>query len=134
MNKCVLIGRLTKDVELRKTTSGTSVANFTLAVNKDFKNAEGKYDADFISCVAFKGLAETISKYVHKGDRFGVVGKISTRKYDNNDGKTIYVTEVKVDDIEFLEPKKDADAPQGFEPSYEGTPFDDVTDMDELPL
>ena len=134
MNKCILIGRLTKDVDLRKTTSGTSVANFTLAVNKDYKNEEGKYDADFISCVAFKGLAETIRKYVHKGDRFGVVGKISTRKYENNDGKTVYVTEVKVDDIEFLEPKKDTDVPQGFEPSYEGTPFDDVTDAEGLPF
>ena len=129
-----MIGRVTKEIELRKTTSGTSVANFTLAVNKDYKNEEGKYDADFISCVAFKGLAETIGKYVHKGDRFGVVGKISTRKYENNEGKTIYVTEVKVDDIEFLEPKKDTDAPEGFTPSYEGTPFDDVTDADDLPF
>ena len=134
MNKVILIGRLTKDVDVKQTSNGTSVANFTLAVNRDFKNAEGKYDADFISCFAFKNTAEIISKYVHKGDRLGIAGRISTRKYEGNDGRMVYVTEVKVDDFEFLEPKKDTDAPEGFAPSYEGTPFDDVTDADDLPF
>ena len=134
MNKVILVGRNVKTIDLKKTVSGISVVTFTLAVNKDYKNDEGKYDADFINCVAFKGLAETISKFVHKGDCLGVVGKISTRKYEDKDGRTVYVTEIKVDDIEFLEPKKDTDVPDGYEPSFEGTPFDELGDDEELPL
>jgi single-strand DNA-binding protein len=106
MNKVVLVGRVAKDVELRTTTSGKSVATFTLAVNRDYKNAEGKYDADFFTCVAFEQRAETISRYVSKGDRFGVIGKLTTRNYEKN-GTKIYVTEVKVEEFEFLESKKD---------------------------
>ena len=106
MNKTILIGRITKDVELRRTNSGKAVASFTLAVNKDYKNEQGGYDADFIDCVAFEQRAETISKYVHKGDRFGVVGNLTTRSYENNDGKKVKVTEVKVTEFEFLESKK----------------------------
>ena len=105
MNKVILIGRMTKDCELKTTTSGKSVASFTLAVNRDFKNADGKYDADFINCVAFGQQAETISKYIHKGDRFCVTGKLSTRTYEKNDSK-VYVTEVIVDGFEFIENKK----------------------------
>ena len=106
MNKVILIGRVTKDIELKTTTSGKYVASFTLAVNKDFKNAEGKYDADFINCVAYEQKAEIISKYVKKGDRYGVVGKLNTRNYDKN-GSKVYVTEVIVEGFEFLENKKD---------------------------
>ena len=106
MNKTILIGRLTKDVELRRTGSGKAVASFTLAVNKDFKNEQGGYDADFIDCVAFEQKAETISKYVHKGDRFGVIGSLTTRSYENKDGKKVKVTEVKVTEFEFLDSKK----------------------------
>lgn len=110
MNKVVLIGRITKDIEVKNTSSGMAVAAFSLAVNRDYKNAEGKYDADFINCVAFKQNAETISKYVHKGDKFCVIGKISTRNYDDSNGKKVYVTEVIVDGFEFLEPKKNDDS------------------------
>lgn len=106
MNKVILIGRVTKPIELKTTTSGKSVASFTLAVNKDRKNADGNYDADFINCVAFGQQAETISKYVNKGDKFGVTGKISTRTYEKN-GNKVYVTEIIVDGFEFLESKKD---------------------------
>lgn len=106
MNKAILIGRITKDIELKKTTSGKSVATFTLAVNRDFKNADGNTEADFINCVAFEQRAETISKYVHKGDKFGVVGKINTRTYDKN-GSKVYVTEVIVENFDFLESKKE---------------------------
>lgn len=106
MNKTILIGRLTKDVELRRTGSGKAVASFTLAVNKDYKNEQGGYDADFIDCVAFEQRAETISKYVHKGDRFGVIGNLTTRSYENKEGKKVKVTEVKVTEFEFLESKK----------------------------
>ena len=117
MNCVNIIGRLTKDVELRRTYSGKAVASFTLAVNKDFKNEEGGYDADFIDCVAFEQRAETISKYVHKGDRFSVVGKLSTRYYETKEGKKVKVTEVKVTEFDFLENKKQTDNTSGgFEP------------------
>lgn len=110
MNKAILIGRVAKAIELKQTTSGKSVVSFTLAVNKDFKNAEGKYDADFINCVAYGQPAEIISRCVSKGDRFGVVGKINTRTYDKQDGSKGYVTEIKVDEFDFLESKKDKPA------------------------
>ena len=127
MNNVVLIGRLTKDVELRRTNSGKAVASFTLAVNKDFKNEQGNYDADFIDCIAFEQRAETISKYVHKGDRFGVLGRISTRTFDKQDGSKGYATEVIVEGFEFLESKKDKSPDAEFE-GFE--PIDD----DELPF
>ena len=116
MNNVVLIGRMTKDVELRRTASGKAVASFTLAVNKDFKNEQGNYDADFIDCVAFEQRAETISKYVHKGDRFAVIGKLATRNYEK-DGRKVKVTEVKVTEFDFLENKKQTESISGdFEP------------------
>ena len=109
MNFTVLIGRLTKDVELRRTNSGKAVASFTLAVNKDYRNEQGGYDADFIDCVAFEQKAETISKYVHKGDRFAVLGQLATRSYENKEGKKVKVTEVKVTGFDFIENKKQTD-------------------------
>ena len=127
MNKVVLIGRMTKDVELKTTTQGKSVASFTLAVNRDYKNADGNYDADFINCVAFGQQAETISKYVRKGDKFGVVGKINTRNYEKN-GNKVYVTEVIVEGFEFLESRKD-------KPTEEVEPVEfEPCEDDELPF
>lgn len=117
MNKTILIGRLTKDVELRRTASGKAVASFTLAVNKDYRNEQGGYDADFIDCVAFEQKAETISQYVHKGDRFAVLGQLATRSYENKEGRKVKVTEVKVTGFDFLEGKKQAENTSGdFEP------------------
>lgn len=84
MNKAILVGRLTRDAELRTTGSGTSVCSFTLAVNRRFKNADGNYDADFINCVAWRAQAEFISKHFKKGDMFGVVGNLQTRIYEKN--------------------------------------------------
>ena len=106
MNVVVLIGRMTKDVELRRTGTGKAVASFTLAVSKDYRNEQGGYDADFIECVAFEQRAETISKYVHKGDRFAVLGQLATRSYETKEGKKVKVTEVKVTGFDFLENKK----------------------------
>ena len=106
MNKIILIGRNTKDIELRTTTSGTEVASFTLAVNRNYKNAEGNYEADFISCVAYKGLAKTISNYVKKGDRLAVDGRLQTRNYTNSEGTKVYVTEIIVENIDFIETRK----------------------------
>ena len=123
MNIVTLIGRNTKDLELKQTKSGKSVVSFTLAVNKDFKNENGEYDADFIDCVAFEKRAEAIAKYVRKGDRFGITGKISTRTYQRNDGSNAKAVEIIVENFEFLEPKKD-NAPK----------WEDLGDDDELPF
>ena len=110
MNKIILTGRLTREPELRHTTSGVAVASFSLAVNRDFKNAEGEYETDFINCIAYRKLAETITKYVEKGNKLAVTGRLQTRNYDNSEGKKVYVSEVIVDGIEFLEAKKEKSA------------------------
>ena len=123
MNCVNIIGRLTKDVELRRTNSGKAVASFTLAVNKDFKNDQGGYDADFIDCVAFEQKAETISKYVRKGDRFGVVGQLTTRSYETKEGKKVKVTEVKVEKFDFLEKRKETEDTENSNGAF--VPIDD---------
>lgn len=106
MNKVILIGRNTKDIELKQTTAGTSVAEFSIAVRRAFKNANGENESDFFNCVAFSKLAETISRYVKKGDQVGVDGRLQTRNYTNKDGKKVYVTEIIVENVEFLQTKK----------------------------
>ena len=126
MNKAILIGRVCKDIELKTTNSGKSVVSFTLAVNRDYKNADGSYDADFINCVAYGLQAEAISKYVRKGDKFGVIGKINTRNYEKN-GIKAYVTEIFVEGFEFLESKKDK--PTETEPS-DNASTDDFTEIE----
>ena len=130
MNNVVLIGRNTKPIELKVTNSGKSIASFTLAVNRGFKNAEGKYDADFINCVAFDQKAEVISRSVQKGDRFGIVGRLNTRTYDKADGSKVYVTEVIVESFDFLESKKD----KPYTPDIDVSDFEEITDDDELPF
>ena len=122
MNKSILIGRVTKDIELKSTTSGKYVCTFTLAVNRDYKNADGNYDADFINCVAYGQQAETISKFVNKGDKFGVIGKIATRNYEK-DGSKVYVTEIIVESFDFLESKKDKPTEDASTDTFE--PYDD---------
>lgn len=105
MNKVELLGRLTKDVELRYSTGENASANcrFTIAVNRKFKNKQtGQYDADFISCVAFNQTAEFVNKYFHKGDPIAVGGWIRTGNYTNKEGVKVYTTEVNVDDVEFV--------------------------------
>ena len=102
MNNVSLIGRLTKDVQERRTQSGTPVVSFTLAVDRR-KKEDG---ADFISCIAWDKAAETIAKYVHKGDLFGVTGHIQTRNYEK-DGRMVYVTEVVTTSFQFLERKRE---------------------------
>lgn len=102
MNKVELIGRLTKDIELRMTTESTAIARFTLAVNRRKKD-----EADFITCKAFGKTAELLDKYTRKGDRIGMCGRIETGKYNDKDGNTVYTTEVIADDIDLLEPKRE---------------------------
>jgi single-strand DNA-binding protein len=106
MNIVVQIGRVTKDVELRQTTSGKSAVEFSLAVKRDYKSANGEYESDFFNCVSFGKTAELISKYVKKGDQIAVDGKLQTRNYTNKEGRKIYVTEIRVDNVEFLQAKK----------------------------
>lgn len=101
MNKVILMGRLTRDVEMRQTPSGASVARFSIAVNRRFKNSEGNYDADFINCAAWRQTGEFISRYFHKGSMIAVVGSIQTRSWDGQDGKRQYATEVVVDEAYF---------------------------------
>lgn len=108
-NRWVGVGRLTKDVELRFTPQGVAVANFTIAINRTFKNANGEYEADFINVVAFKKTAENVANYTKKGSMVAVDGRIQTRNYENNDGKRVYVTEIVADSIQFLESKKHED-------------------------
>jgi single-strand DNA-binding protein len=134
MNNVSLIGRLTKDVEERRTQNGTPVASFTLAVDRR-KKEDG---ADFINCIAWDKAAETIAKYVHKGDLFGVTGYIQTRNYEK-DGRMNYVTEVVTTSFQFLERKREmaSDSHSGqnksnFDNGWGNTGFD--MNSSELPF
>ena len=106
MNKVIVIGRTTKDIELKQTTTGVSVAEFSVAVNRSFKNSSGERESDFFNCIAYSKLAETISRYVKKGDRVGIDGRLQTRNYTNKEGKKVYITEIIVENVEFLQSKK----------------------------
>lgn len=103
MNKVELVGRLTKEPEVKLTSNQTAYCNFTVAVDRKFKDKDGNRQADFIICVAWKQTATFIQKYFHKGNRIGLTGSIQTRTFDDNEGRTVYVTEVIVDDVEFVE-------------------------------
>lgn len=104
MNKAILIGRTTKEIDLRRTTNGNAVVSFTLAVDNPFqKNEEGKNTTDFINCVAWNKTAEVMDQYVSKGQKLAIEGRIQTRNYEDKDGKRVYVTEVLVSNLEMLE-------------------------------
>lgn len=107
MNNSILIGRLTKEADLRSTSNGTATASFTLAVERAFKNASGEKETDFINCVVWRKQAEALANYTSKGSKLAVRGRIQTRSYDNNEGKRVYVTEVVVEEFTFLDSKKD---------------------------
>jgi single-strand DNA-binding protein len=105
INRLVLVGRLTKDPELRYTPNGVAVTSFTLAVNRPFKKQDGEQEADFIPIVVWRRQAENAANFLSKGSLAGVDGRIQTRNYENNEGKRVYVTEVIADSVQFLEPK-----------------------------
>ncbi len=105
MNKVVLIGRLTRDPDLRYPSSNVPVANFTVAVNRPFENQNGERVADFINVIVWRKQAENVKKYIGKGSLVAVEGRIQTRNYEGNDGKRVYVTEVVADSVQFLESK-----------------------------
>ncbi|ANK60599.1 MULTISPECIES: single-stranded DNA-binding protein [Loigolactobacillus] len=103
INRVVLVGRLTRDPDLRYTSGGAAVATFTVAVNRQFTNRNGDREADFISCVIWRKAAENFANFTHKGSLVGVDGRIQTRNYDNAEGQRVYVTEVVVDNFSLLE-------------------------------
>ena len=102
INRVVLTGRLTRDLELRRTQSGTPVVSFTLAVDRNFRK-DGQPEADFIQCVAWNRQAEAMAQYLHRGSLIGIDGHLQTRNYENQQGQRVYVTEVMVDSFTFLE-------------------------------
>ncbi len=105
MNRVVLVGRLTKDPDLRYTPAGVAVATFTLAVNRPFKNTQGEQETDFIQCVVWRKPAENVANFLKKGSMAGVDGRVQTRNYEDGDGKRVFVTEVVAESVQFLEPK-----------------------------
>ena len=129
LNRVVLVGRLTRDPDLRYTPSGVAVANFTLAVNRPFTNQQGNREADFINCVVWRRPAENLANYMKKGSQVGVDGRLQTRTYEGQDGKTVFVTEVVADSVQFLEPKNASSGggqrTSGFQPNqgYNQNPY-----------
>ena len=107
INNVVLVGRMTKEAELRYTPSNIAVATFTLAVNRDFKGENGEREADFINVVLWRQAAENLANWAKKGSLVGVTGRIQTRNYDNQQGQRVYVTEVVADRFQLLESKGD---------------------------
>lgn len=107
INRVVLVGRLTRDPELRYTANGAAVASFTLAVNRQFTNSQGEREADFINCVIWRKAAENFVKFTSKGSLVGIDGRIQTRNYENKQGNRVYVTEVVADNFSPLESRKD---------------------------
>ena len=103
INNVTLVGRLTKDPELKYTSGGNATANFTLAVNRSFKNQNGEREADFINCVIWRKQAETLANYAKKGKMIGVTGRIQTRSYENSQGQRVYVTEVVAESFQLLD-------------------------------
>lgn len=119
INRVVLVGRLTKDPELRYTPNGVPVTRFTVAVNRTFTNQQGEREADFISCVAWRKQAENLANYMRKGSLVGIDGRIQTSSFEGQDGKRVYMTEVVADSVQFLEPRSAREQqPYGGQPSY----------------
>lgn len=105
INRVVLVGRLTRNPELKYTTNGIANLRFSLAVNRSYSGPNGERQADFINCVAWRGQAENMAKFLHKGSLIGVEGRIETGSYQTQDGSTRYTTDVVCDSVQFLEPK-----------------------------
>lgn len=113
INNVVLVGRLTRDIELRYNKNGIAYAQFSLAVNRNFKNQNGERDADFISCSVWRQSAEFLNNYAHKGSLIGITGRIETSSYDNEQGQRVYTTRVVCENVQLLE-SKNAQQSQGF--------------------
>ncbi|SDQ03049.1 single-strand binding protein [Streptococcus equinus] len=118
INNVVLVGRMTRDAELRYTPSNQAVATFTLAVNRNFKNQNGEREADFINCVIWRQQAENLANWAKKGTLIGVTGRIQTRNYENQQGQRVYVTEIVADSFQILESRATREGQSGG--SYNG--------------
>lgn len=136
INRTVLVGRLTKDPELRYTPSGVAVTTFTLAVNRQFSNNQGEREADFINIVAWRQLAELCANHLKKGSQAGLEGRLQTRSYDNKEGKRVYVTEVVADMVQFIgsngdrrESNQDNTHPRDYDP-FSNSRSIDIDDSD----
>ena len=127
LNRIVVIGRLTRDPDLRSTSSGEAVANFTVAVERNFKDANGDKKTDFIPCVVWRGLAETCGRYLAKGKLVAVEGRLQIRSYDDKEGNKRTVAEIVADNVQFLTPKSDNAQPA--EPMGE-----EMVPLDEIPF
>ena len=112
INRTILVGRLTRDPELRYTNGGAAVATFTIAVNRQFTNQNGEREADFISCVIWRKAAENFANFTHKGSLVGIDGRFQTRNYENQQGVRVYVTEVVVENFSLLESRAESERHQ----------------------
>ncbi|MBD7984184.1 single-stranded DNA-binding protein [Sporosarcina sp. Sa2YVA2] len=124
INRVVLVGRLTKDPELKYTQGGVAVTRFTLAVNRTFSNQQGEREADFINCVTWRKQAENTANFLRKGSLAGIEGRIQTSSFDGQDGKRVFMTEVVADSVQFLEPRSTNSERSGG-PAYGSTPQND---------
>jgi len=135
INRVVLVGRITKDPELRTSTSGNSVVSFTVAVDNRLKNPDGERGASFVGCVAFGSIAETVTKFTRKGSLVGVDGSLNQRKYQRADGSTASVIEVICDSVKFLEPKGTRGGIEEIPPFDDApAPTEDNRNLDSLDL
>jgi len=123
INKAIIIGRLVKDLDLKYTQGGNAVTSFTLAVDRNFKGADGNKETDFINCQAWRKTAEIMEKYLHKGSLIGVEGRIQTRSYDDQQGNRKFVTEIVADNVTFLESKNDSQQNQNRAQNNGGTGY-----------
>ena len=122
INNVTLVGRLTKDVELKYTPSNVANVSFTLAVNRTFKNANGEREADFINCVIWRQAAENFANWVKKGALIGITGRIQTRNYENAQGQRVYITEVIAENFQMLESRNQQQEQQQAKPQQAKQP------------
>ena len=132
MNKVILMGRLTKDVETRTTPNDVTVARFSIAVNRRYKDQSGDYPVDFINCVAWRQTAEFVSRYFSKGSMISVVGSIQTRTWEDENQKKQYATDINVEEVYFCGSKNDGAQPPTQQPSTTQTPDFDMNEFADL--
>ena len=133
MNKCILIGNLTKDPELTTTTNGVAVCRFSIAVSRRYSNSDGERETDFLNIVVWRSLGENCHKFLKKGSKVGVVGNIQSRSYDAADGTKRYVTEIVAEEVEFLSTRTNEDGARTGSGSEEVAKLQPIDD-DGLPF
>ena len=134
LNNVVLVGRMTRDAELRYTPSNVAVATFTLAVNRTFKNENGEREADFINCVMWRQQAENLANWAKKGALIGIIGRIQTRSYDNQQGQRVYVTEVVAEQFQLLESKGQGNQGQQRQAQQQAPDFSRIANTNPLDI